>query len=242
MDRSIEVHRFAAPSGQLVRFQARRRTPRDAPLAIFLHGRNGTVDDRADTAWLTELNEDGWVVAGGQLYGNHWGGPRSAAGLSELLATAGRFTTAPVVLLIGGSMGALAALNWIRFGDRPVTGAYLVQPCCSLSDRWDNDSDHRAEIDIAYAGDDPRPWDPMHADAGEFSAAVRYRFVSSPGDSLIRPEAHAAPMADRLASITPREISTLHVSGGHGDPSHFDAADLAAFAGRCLVGVGARPR
>lgn len=240
MDRYTDVRRFAAPSGQLLRFQHRRGAPRDAPLAVYLHGRNGTADDRAGTPWLTDLNDAGWVVAGGQLHDNHWGGPGSVAGLAELFAAADRFTTAPVVLLIGGSMGALAALNWIRFGDRPVGGAYLVQPCCSLSDCRD-DADHRAEIDAAYTGGDLHRWDPLLADAAEFSAGVRYRFVSSADDRLIRADAHAARLADRLAPIGPRENSTLRVSGDHGDPSHFDPADLVAFAGRCLADVGARP-
>ena len=235
----MKLHRFTTPSGQLVRFQYRDGAGGSAPLAVYLHGRNGTADDRADTSWLTTLNDAGWVVAGGEVHGNHWGGPAAVRGLSELVAVAGRFTAAPVLLLIGGSMGALAALNWIRFGGRRVDGAYLVQPCCGLTDRWENDDDHRPEIEASYASptgpvteERLRRWDPLRADPTDFTAA-RYRFVSSDGDRLIRPGRHARPMAALLAAAGPRENSTLEVSGDHGDPSHFDPADLAAFADRC---------
>lgn len=232
-----------ARNGQALRYEtplANYAPNKSAPLAIYFHGRGGTVDDHMTDAWVTALKNDGWMVAGAQMHDDHWGSPNAIQDLRELYASIQSYNPVSEVMFIGASMGAMGAWSGLRKADLPVIGAYMTMPVCDLQNRWDTGGIYPGQIKAAYGFTDDADfpaisaaYNPMTVPLSEFPD-IRYRFSASPADTTVTDVAHAIPMQARLNGIATVENSYRATTGNHGDGSHFNSADILAFARRCL--------
>jgi hypothetical protein len=195
-------------------------------VAFWFHGQNGTADTRMDESWLNRLRESGWAVVSADLGGNHWGSREATAAVSAVSDWAEEKAGAPVTMFVAGSMGGLASLNAMTHGETPKCW-YGTMP---VLDQRTVERVPRSSEEIAKvwgASGPPAEHIPVE-NLGRLPTAARYRVLASPADTWVPKEANA----DRLAA-SGLDVSTLTVAGEHGDPSHFNADDLAAFADAC---------
>ncbi|MCZ1070823.1 hypothetical protein [Rhodococcus sp. A5(2022)] len=196
-------------------------------LAVWFHGQSGTVDTRMNEDWLNALRAQGWAVASGDLGGDAWGNQDAITAASALTEWATDQAGVPVRLLVAGSMGALTSLNALTHGAIAADCWYGTMPVLDQS-TVGNVPESSDQLRKAFGGSIPGEFTPAESSL----PPLRYRVLASPEDTWVPKTSNA----DLLADLVPEtaNVTTLEVSGEHGDPSHFDADDLAAFAGECI--------
>lgn len=210
-------------NGQNVRVDLPKGGEPAEALAIWFHGQNGDVNSRMNEDWLNALRDAGWAVAAGDLAGNAWGNSEATAAARDLQAWAEESSGATTRLLVAGSMGGITSLNALDAGAVDASCWYGIMP---VVDPGAVEKVSNSREQIAAAWGDESPGIPTGL------PAIRYRVLASPDDELVpKPD-----NADIIADIVPEgtEVAEVTVSGPHGDPSHFDPADLASFASTCL--------
>jgi hypothetical protein len=189
--------------------------------AVWFHGQGGDADFRMDEDWLNTLRENGWAVASGDMRINGWGNAASVSDAAALVDWAEGEAGAEATLYVAGSMGALTSLHLMAGGVAPQCW-YGIMPVIDLDsvEAVPNSAEQIAEAwgstksDVAWVTDLPE--------------STAYRVLASPDDTWVPESENAAVLAEALP-----EMSLKAVAGEHGDASHFDAADLAAFAAGC---------
>jgi hypothetical protein len=199
-------------------------------LAVWFHGQGGTAQTRMNEAWLNALRVDGWAVASSDFHGNAWGNPEAVKDTDALVRWASEKSGHSAGLFIAGSMGGLASLNSMAAGVASPNCWYGIQPVVDQS-TVGNVPDSGNQILAAYGGTVPASSNPAR-NLGKLPA-VKYRIVSSPDDTWVPANKNAAVLTAGLKAVG-SEVSTLTVKGEHGDPSHFNSADLLAFATTCV--------
>lgn len=140
------------------------------------------------------LARSGIPVLSADLGGSDtWGNDASLAALSDAWSYLKGLGASPDgVLLFGGSMGALTALNWIRENPAEVEAVGLAVPALNLADLHDNDRGGvAASIEAAYGGaagyaaalSEHNAW----ANREDFEG-VRVRVFYSENDEITLPE------------------------------------------------------
>jgi hypothetical protein len=190
-------------------------------VAIWLHGQGGDADTRMNEPWLNALRADGWAVASSDFHGNHWGSRESVSDVAKLTAWAGQKANAPVRLHVAGSMGGLASLNALTHG-QDVPCWYGVMPVLDQSTTA-RVPEAREQIADVWGESVPAEWVPAR-NLDRLPSGMVMRVVASPSDTWVP--------ADRNGLLLQR-ATVKAASGQHGDPSHFDAADLRDFAAGC---------
>jgi hypothetical protein len=205
-------------------------TRRLAGVAVYFHGRGGSVNSKMGEPWLNSIRVKGWAVASGDLHGDAWGDPAAVRDATALVSWAEATTGGEARLLIGVSMGGSVSLNALLdgavearcwFGSEPVVDLDAVRAVPHAD----------AEIAALYGGRPPASSNPADR-LDQLPLDTRYRVVASGADHLVPPTAHA----DRLiAALRVRggDVSSVAATGGHSDASHFRPEDLRAFAEGC---------
>ncbi|MDZ7910274.1 MAG: hypothetical protein U5O16_00265 [Rhodococcus sp. (in: high G+C Gram-positive bacteria)] len=206
----------------------------DAPLlgdngavALWFHGQGGDVDERMDGQWLNSLRERGWSVASGDLNRGNWGNPASVEAARNLANWASELSGKPVKLVVAGSMGGLVSLNAIKAGAVSTPCWYGIMPVVDI-DAVGGVPGAAIQIESAYGGVPPASSNPASSPLPE---NISYRIVASPGDIQVPKATNGDRIRDLVSN--PAVVSELSVTGDHGDLSHFNAADLDAFASKC---------
>lgn len=213
-----------------------------APVVIYCHGNGQSaqsiVGAAAPLAVQKSLLDAGFIVAAHDQHGNNWGSDQA---VDDLVATyryiRDKYALGPVVLL-GESMGGLSSQRAIIDRRIPVVGWAGLYPVCDL--RWMYDNLDAAAIRTAHGiasdGSDyatkTEGRNPILAPPDAFRG-LPMRFYVSPGDTRVPRVNHGDPQAARLASFA-KECAVVTASGEHGDASHWQGTDLAAFFGRCV--------
>jgi pimeloyl-ACP methyl ester carboxylesterase len=193
---------------------------------ITCHGHGGTAFGYVDPSF--RAGPEMWANKGMKVhcdnYGNTWGNNAAQAILTTLYNTLG----VSKVLLSGGSMGGLLALNWARANPTKVAGIELVIPLVNPEDlRANNLGGYQADFEAAYGGNPA--WQalrPTHCPV-EFAAQIShipiYLFFSD-NDPICRPAtieafraAHGNTKTKSLGSLghgawnADYELSTEHL-------------------------------
>lgn len=214
--------------GQAVRIDLPTGDP--VAVALWFHGQGGDVETRMNEDWLNSLRADGWAVASSDLHGNAWGNPASVADAAALAQWAEDQADVEVRLLVAGSMGGLTSLNALIDGKVSAACWYGTMPVADL-DAIGQVPDAAVQVREAYEGASPDFSNPATGLA-DLPAVTRYHVVASPQDTWVPAREHADVLVAALQAVG-AEVTRTDASGEHGDPSHFDPADLSAFADSC---------
>ncbi len=200
-------------------------------LVVWFHGQGGNVNDRIDGPFLSALRRDGWAIASSNFHSQSWGNPASTEDAALLLKWADEHTGMDPAVWVSGSMGGAVSLNAMLHGVPPPPCWYGVKPAIALN-RMQAVPGAPGFIRAAFGGPVPQDRDPV-ANLDVLPLDTRYRVVSSKEDQWLAYDENAGPLISTLVSRG-AEISELRVTGRHDDPSHWNAADLVAFANTCL--------
>lgn len=206
---------------------------RSRPAIVFCHGRDGSAlrpTEYTDTyGTLEDIVRGGYPMVASDLGGPRcWGNDLSIARVGAARALAQRaplLAASGKVLVLGESMGSLAACNWAARNPSMVQALVLMVPAVDLAWHHDNDTlaQAAAEIDTAYGGQDAYvAGRPTHSPveyaaqylAGRFPIQVHY----GEDDEL-------APYEDSIEPFVQRAGATsVAKPGGH----DLDGIDVAA--------------
>ncbi|WP_232677420.1 S9 family peptidase [Nocardioides sp. R-C-SC26] len=199
-------------------------------LVIWFHGQGGNVNDRIDGPWLGALVRNGYAIASSDFHLQSWGNPESTEDATLLIDWARQQIDAPIVLWVSGSMGGAVSLNALVHGVEPPPCWYGVKPAINLR-KMGNVPTATRYIGEAYDGEVPADRNPID-NLDRLPDDVRYRVVASEGDDWVPIFQNAGPLVSTLEERG-AEASYFLAEGPHMDPSHWDAADLVAFADSC---------
>ena len=199
--------------------------------ALYFHGQGGDANGRMNASWLNSIRARGWAVASSDYHRSAWGNAAAVQDTKDLMAWAQEKSGQPVRLFIAASMGSTTSLNTLIDGASPSCW-YGVDPVVDLSTVG---SVHNSaqQIAEAYAGVLLSSGNPA-AHLAALPLTTRYRIVASPGDTMV-PAASNANSLEAYLSTAGFTVSSMTVSGEHGDASHFNGRDLAAFAVGCTA-------
>ncbi|NWL34416.1 hypothetical protein [Paenarthrobacter nitroguajacolicus] len=199
-------------------------------LAVWFHGQGGTADTRMNEAWLNELRVNGWAVASADFHGNAWGNADAVADVAALTKWAAEKVGKDATLYVAGSMGGLTSLNSMAQGGHAPKCWYGTMPVVDQL-TVSNVPDADTQIQTAY-GSTTVPQASIPAHNFNTLPSAKYRVLASPEDTWVPAKQNADVLAAGLQAAG-KEVTTLAVSGQHGDPSHFNGSDLARFAADC---------
>lgn len=199
-------------------------------VAVWFHGQGADENARMNEPWLNTLRAEGWAVASSTFHRTPWGNAAGVRDTEALLSWVQAQTGQSPTLWVAGSMGASVSLNAITHGDiAPPTCWYGTMPVVDLTSV---SAVPNADEEIAVAWPDgiPDGWNPI--DEADALPGIRYRVLASPDDTWVPAVANGEALVNALAARG-LDVELRTVQGEHGDPSHFDAADLDAFAESC---------
>src|SRR5450830_143263 len=192
-------------------------------LVMAVHGHGGDVDE-----WLTgdlqagvrqALLGAGYSLATSDGAGNAWGGPASVKAYEDLYAWAEAKTGSDDVVLLGQSMGGLAALQLV--GRVPAKSFIGVYPVCNLASMTDKFPTFRQ----AWPGGAPTALSPVQP---AYPPGFRAIFFSSPADTTV-PKASHKDVCTAAAKAAGVDVTVIPVQGAHGVPSPFHSARVLQF-------------
>lgn len=193
-------------------------------LVIAAHGHGGNVTEwssgKQQTGILGALIDAGYSVASSDAHGDAWGNPQSVADYKDLRAwalTKGNFKS---TVVLGQSMGGLAALQLLTQVPDATTFVGIF-PVCNLS------------TVVARFPDVAKAW--PQGSAGQLSpvdlsgtSGKRLIFFSSPDDTVV-PKATNTDACAAAAKAASADVSVVQASGDHGDQSAFQPAAVVKF-------------
>ncbi|MEN8673512.1 hypothetical protein [Nocardioides sp.] len=199
-------------------------------LVIWFHGQGGGVNDKIDGPFLRTLTREGYAIASSEFHLQAWGNAETTDDTVRLTEWAEEQVGMPVLLWVSGSMGGATSLNAMLHGATPPTCWYGVKPAISLN-RMDEVPTATRFIQLAYGPVVPADRNPVR-NVADLPAEVRYRVVASPDDPWVPIDENGGALVSQL-DARGVDVSYLAATGIHEDPSHFDSADLLAFANSC---------
>lgn len=213
------------------------------PFLMYHHGANedddALLDDALKAGVVEALIDAGYICAGIAAYGDNWGKQAACDCYPDLHKFVDDRYDISYVLLLSQSMGGLTGLSCLSQHKVPNIIAWAgIYPACNLGAIYDAGS-FTSAINTAYScssttyaaktnGMDPAlKW-------GLAFRLVPMRFYASAGDTSIDKSDNSDTFAALIATSAP-EAEVVVCSGNHGDPSHFQPADLVAFYERALA-------
>ena len=200
-------------------------------VVVWFHGQGGNVNDKIDGPFLSALRRDGWAIASSNFHAQSWGNPASTKDTALLLRWTEKHTGMLPSLWVSGSMGGAVSLNAMLHGVPAPPCWYGVKPAIALT-RMQEVPGGPGFIRTAFDGPVPPERNPV-ANLDALPVQTRYRVVASKQDRWLDYRENAGLLMRTLATRG-AEVSELPVRGHHSDPSHWNAADLLAFANSCL--------
>jgi len=237
--------------GQAVRLEGPSHLA-SAPLIVWCHESGGSQNSPWSNAFsaslVSALVDSGWIIASSNMGGaTTWGNAAATNSIAPLIAWVETTWTVTDIVLVGQSMGGIAALNYIGLGgyDSRVRGFVGTAGAASLAAMWAQ-AGFKADIRTAYGFVDDGDYatatsgrDPMLRTASAFNG-LRYRWFTSPGDTAVTKVDHADPMSARVTGALERQV-VVAGSGGHFDPTSYGwflESDWSQFLNRCRGYVG----
>lgn len=222
-------------------------------LVIGCHGHGGsnnTFETHAPSLGVRDrMTDDGYVFMSPHMHGNTWGNQVAMDDIAAAYAYAAALWTVSNVLLFGGSMGGLAAVNAGRKGVVPdVRAVAVVAPALNLRSNYDSAS-YKPSVEAAYgvatdgADYDSKTagFDPILSDPAEYNGD-RYRFYHSPDDTAITKVSHSDLFVANGLTAQMADFQLLTMAGGHLEAGNYDAEDTSEFFAAALsAGVPAAP-
>lgn len=213
---------------------------------IILAIQFGGVSDQNLTPISQYLNllENGVVWGRSKFHGDSYGSPNCMQDALELYRKACEIAPIAGVILVGNSMGGIAAQNALLTNTIPnVIGLYLTDPTYNLRQRYDSASARATTIKEAYgiasdgsdysektAGYDPALHHWTHY------KGVPVRIVASSLDPTVPFSLHTQKLYEKL--VGHNDITVLDKqSSGHNNGDRFDGTDLLAFITKCASGA-----
>ncbi|WP_347452786.1 hypothetical protein [Acinetobacter thermotolerans] len=207
------------------------------PLVIVFDGIGGSSTPTVRDSYLPLL-EQGVALCKSQGHGDSYGNPACMQSYLELFKKACEIAPIGAVILVGNSMGAIAAQNALLTQSIPsVSGLYLTDPTYSLRQRYDNGrkADISAAYNIASNGSDyaekTKGYDPALRHWSQYMGLPIHIRASS-GDTAVRLSEHGQKLKDYLSihnDVTLIDTGTA----GHNTADRFDATDLFSFIQKC---------
>lgn len=213
------------------------------PFVMYHHGaaedEDALLTDALKADVVEALIDAGYVCAGISAYGDNWGNQAACDAYPDLLKFVDDRYNLSHVLFLSQSMGGLTGLLSLSQHKIPGVIAWAgIYPACNLAAIYAAGA-FASAIDTAYSctsttyaaktnGHDPcLKW-------GKAFRNVYTRFYASPSDATIT-KADNTDVFQALIAGSCYESTVVECTGAHGDPSHFQPADLVAFYERALA-------
>jgi hypothetical protein len=230
----------------MILFPGNYPTAKPSPLVIYHGGNNETYAsprvDALKAALIQSLLDNGYIVAASNAHGNNWGNQNALNDYGELYGYVRTCLQVSRTVLLSQSMGGCSGLMVAARKTFGIKGWAGIFPVCNLRRMYDNNYGglFTGQIKTAYGvaadGADyatkTAGWDPVLRPATDY-AGLRMRFYASPSDTVVEKAYHTDPLVT-LVTGQATECAVQACVGDHGDPSHFQAADLVTFLGRCV--------
>ena len=218
----------------IVRLPARASAQTAIPVVIHFGGLNRDADMGSTWKPLADgALADGFAVATCDCHTNRYGSPAAMAGTTALWAAIQQMVPTTNLYLSADSHGGAGALNAVTTGALTgVDGVYLVEAVVDLRQRYVSGRDAyiRAAYGISADGSDyaakTAGYDPALRPASDFHGVPIY-VTASPSDTTVPKSRHTDVLVAKLAATN--SIRSKDATGGHGNASHFVAADHRAF-------------
>lgn len=192
-------------------------------LVLFVHGFGQThwslLAGRKEATVSHTLSGAGFTVLSADGTGKAWGNPASVADYRGLIeATQERYGLRDVFLM-GESMGGLATMQLARTlpDVRAVVAWY---PVCDL--RTMRQQHFQPTIRAAWKGLDRAAVSPVRV------GATPLRVWASNADTVVRAQTNAAVCVAQ-AEAAGADVTYVHTSGNHGDPSNYQPGAVLSF-------------
>lgn len=213
------------------------------PFVMYHHGSGEDEDamltDALKADVIEALIDAGYICAGISAYGNNWGNQAACDAYPDLFKFVDDRYNLSSVVFLSQSMGGLTGLLSLSQHNVPGVVAWAgIYPACNLAAIYAAGT-FASAINTAYSctsttyaaktnGHDPAlKW-------GKAFRNVYMRFYASPSDVTI-PKADNTDVFQALIATSCFESTIVACTGVHGDPSHFQPADLVAFYARALA-------
>ena len=174
------------------------------------------------------------------FHGNHYGNPQSMQDATEIYKKACEIAPIAGCIIVGNSMGGIAALNCLTNEVVPnILGVYLTDPTYDLRQRYDNG--RADDINAAYActaenyNEKTKGYDPALKHWSAFKG-VPFSIVATSNDSLVTMSAHTNKLVEKLKFHNKVNVIDTK-SGGHNAPEQFIASNLISFINQCASGA-----
>lgn len=215
----------------------------DATPLILCIGFSGAneFDDLSNYNQYKILQDNGVIFARCQFHGNHYGSLKALQDALEIYQKACEIAPIGGVVLWGGSMGGIGALNTVTHRIIPnVLGVYLVSPVVSLRQRYDNGrvNEITQAYDLSSNGSD------YYEKTKTYDAALEHwskykglpiSIIMTRKDTLVPPAFHSDVLYEKLKDHN--DITVFDTQApGHGSVEMLMGADLLAFIQKCASG------
>jgi pimeloyl-ACP methyl ester carboxylesterase len=170
-----------------------------------------------EAAAITALHNAGWSIGSDYAHGNAWGDPQSVTDYQNLITYMKTKLHAQKVVLLGASMGGLAALHLLRDGEADT--AVLVSPVTNLPSMYSL-AVAVPELDAIYGKHSPGSANPVvwsrHALQG-----TTITVIADPADPVVPFASNSKRFAQRFGA------TLLRCHGGHAVPACFAKVSFA---------------
>lgn len=213
----------------------------DATPIILVICFEGVGDQELDIrAAYSGVLDKGVLWARCQFHGNSYGSPKAMQDAVEIYQKACEIAPIGGVIIVGNSMGGVAALNALTTESIPnILGVYLTDPVCDLRQRYD--SGRSAEINAAYDCDattyanKTAGYDPMLQHWSKFKG-VPISIVATSNDTLFLKSLHTDKLVAKLANHN--NVGVIDTKAGwHNHPDEFIVTNLISFINQCTSGA-----
>ena len=246
--------RPAGAGGDLALMTVPASTPMgsDVVLVIACHGHGGsynTFEAHAPSLGIRDrLTDDGYLFISPHMHGDSWG---NSVALGDLLAAytyASTHWNVTDVLLFGGSMGGLTAIQAYAHNTVPkVRGAVAVAPALNLElvhTIGAYTPSVRTAYGIASDGSDftakTAGYRPLDHNPEQY-AGKRVRIYHSNVDASIPKETHSDLFVSGGLTAQMADFELLTMTGGHLAAGNYDAADTSVFYAEALAAAAPEP-
>lgn len=212
------------------------------PLLMYHHGSNedegALLDDALKADTVVALIDAGYICCG-IATGNNWGSQTACNYYPDLYYTVDLYYNLSYTIFLSQSMGGLTGLLCLAQNEVPGVIAWAgIYPAVNLGAIY-TEGTFASAIDTAYSctsttydaktyGHDPcLKW-------GKAFRNAPMRFYASPDDVTIVKSTNT-DVFQAIISSSCSESTIVECTGAHGNPSHFQPADLVAFYERALA-------
>lgn len=214
------------------------------PVILYAHGASedhtSITTDGMKSATINALMDAGYIVASTNAHGNNWGNQSSVDDFNALAKYVRSNYNVKGMAMWSQSMGGLTGLQVVTQGNVDLVGWLGTYPVCNLANLYSLGT-YVSQINTAYGitgsglltyANQTNGHDPVLKSAKAYKD-IPMRFYASPSDTVV-PKANNADALSAIVANSRSEAVTVVCSGNHGDASHFQPSDYAAFFNRCF--------